>query len=126
MKDLKDTKGMEEFSLEKMLSGEKVFTRGGEEVLDFHSINKSKIGENIYIGRLIEAINNVPNVININSIKCFNKVGDNYSNNEMQTTFLDNTTREIDLTDGTLYNSYDGVFEIKYNTDVKVTISKLG
>ena len=99
-----------------------------KEVLDFHSIYKARIGEDMYIGRLIEAVNNVPNVININSIKCFNKVGGNYSNNEMQTPFLNNnnTIREIDLSDGTLYNSYDGIFEIKYNTDVKITISKLG
>ena len=99
-----------------------------KEVLDFHSIYKARIGDNIYIGRLIEAINNVPNVININSIRCFNKVGGNYSNNEMQTTFVNNDTtiKEIDLTDGTLYNSYDGIFEIKYNTDVRITVSKLG
>jgi len=105
-----------------------IIARTIKEVLDFHSINKAIIGQNIYIGRLIEAINNVPNVININSIRCFNKVGENYSNNEMQTSFVNNdrTLREIDLTDGTLYNSYDGIFEIKYNTDVKVTISKLG
>jgi hypothetical protein len=69
----------------------------------------------MYIGRLIEAVNNVPNVININSIRCFNKVGTPYSNNQMQTTFVngDNTIKEIDLSDGTLYNSYDGIFEIK-------------
>jgi hypothetical protein len=99
-----------------------------KEVLDFHSIYKARIGDNIYIGRLIEAINNVPNVININSIRCFNKVGGNYSNNEMQTTFVNNdkTIKEIDLSDGTLYNSYDGIFEIKYNTDVRITVSKLG
>lgn len=99
-----------------------------KEVLDFHSIYKARIGDNIYIGRLIEAINNVPNVININSIRCFNKVGGNYSNNEMQTTFVNNDTtiKEIDLSDGTLYNSYDGIFEIKYNTDVRITVSKLG
>jgi hypothetical protein len=44
----------------------------------------------------------------------------------MNTTFLDNTTKEINLTDGTLYNSYDGIFEIKYNNDIKITVSKLG
>jgi hypothetical protein len=97
-----------------------------KEVLDFHSIYKARIGENIYIGRLIEAINNVPNVININSIRCFNKVSNNYSSNEMAIKFLDDKTKEIDLSDGTLYNSYDGIFEIKYNTDVRVTVSKLG
>jgi hypothetical protein len=103
-----------------------IIARVIKEVLEFHSIYKARIGENIYIGRLIEAINNVPSVININSIKCFNKVGNNYSSNEMLINFLDSTTKEIDLTDGTLYNSYDGIFEIKYNTDVRVTVSKLG
>lgn len=103
-----------------------IIARVIKEVLDFHSVYKAKIGENIYIGRLIEAINNVPNIININSIKCFNKVSGIYSTNQMSTNFLNSTTKEIDLSDGTLYNSYDGIFEIKYNTDVKITVSKLG
>jgi hypothetical protein len=105
-----------------------IIARVIKEVLDFHSIYKARIGEDMYIGRLIEAVNNVPNVININSIRCFNKVGTPYSNNQMQTRFVndDNTIKEIDLSDGTLYNSYDGIFEIKYNTNVKITVSKLG
>jgi hypothetical protein len=97
-----------------------------KEVLSFHSPYKAKIGENVYIGRLIEAINNVPSVININSIKAFNKVAGLYSSNQMSTSFSDDTTKEIDLSDGTIYNSYDGIFEIKYNNDVKITVSKLG
>ena len=103
-----------------------IIARVIKEVLDFHSVYKAKIGDNMYIGRLIEAINNVPNVININSIKAYNKVGGLYSSNQMSTTFLDDTTKELNLSDGTLYNSYDGIFEIKYNTDVKITVSKLG
>jgi hypothetical protein len=104
-----------------------IIARVIKEILDFHSIYKAVIGQNIYIGRLIEAINNVPNVININTLKCFNKVSTPYSNNEMQTTFVndDNVRREIDLSEGVIYNSYDGIFEIKYNTDVKVTVSKI-
>lgn len=104
-----------------------IIARVIREVLNFHSIYKARIGDNVYIGRLIEAINNVPNVININFIRCFNKVGNGlYSANQMNTSFLDSATKEIDLTNGTLYNSYDGMFEIKYNTDVKVTVTKLG
>jgi hypothetical protein len=103
-----------------------IIVRVIKEVLDFHSIYKARIGDNVYIGRLIEAINNVPNVININSIRGFNKVGGLYSQNIMSATLLDEATRELNLSDGTLYNTYDGIFEIKYNTDVKITVSKLG
>jgi uncharacterized phage protein gp47/JayE len=102
-----------------------IIARVIKEILDFHSVNKQIIGQNIYIGRLYEAVNNVPNVININSIKCYNKTGVLYSANRMNATFSVESTGELDLTDGILYNTYDGIFEIKNNTDVKVTITKL-
>ena len=44
----------------------------------------------------------------------------------MNAVFLDSTTGELDLSDGILYNTYDGIFEIKYNNDIKVTVTKLG
>ena len=102
-----------------------IIARTIKEILDFHSVYKGIIGQNIYIGRLYEAVNNVPNVININSIRCYNKTGSLYSSNKMNAVFLDEITGELDLSDGILYNTYDGMFEVKYNTDIKVTITKL-
>lgn len=102
-----------------------IIARTIKEIMDFHSVYKQTIGQNIYIGRLYEAINNVPNVININSIICFNKTGALYSPNKMNAVFTDETTGQLDLSDGILYNTYDGIFEIKYNTDIKVTVTKL-
>lgn len=102
-----------------------IIARTIKEIMDFHSVYKQTIGQNIYIGRLYEAINNVPNVININSIVCFNKTGSLYSPNKMNAVFTDANTGQLDLSDGILYNTYDGIFEIKYNTDIKVTVTKL-
>jgi hypothetical protein len=103
-----------------------IIARTIKEILNFHSIYSAVMGQNLYIGRLFEAINNVPNVININSIKCYNKTGVLYSANKMNAVFLDDTTGELDLSDGILYNTYDGIFEVKYNNDIKVTVTKLG
>jgi hypothetical protein len=98
-------------------------------VSDFHSIFTNRMGEDIYIGRLIENINNVPFVININKIRCFNKVSGLYSDNISANNFINNDAneREIDLSDGLIYNTPNGMFEIKYpNIDIQVTVSKLG
>jgi len=92
---------------------------------NFHDVNKSQMGDDIYLGNLIEAINNVPNVINVLDIKAFNKVGGNYSLNEVSMPYIDEDTREIDIRNYTLNNTTQGMFEIKYPTrDIKVTIKR--
>jgi hypothetical protein len=103
-----------------------IIAKALKEVYNFHSVYNRQIGEDIYIGQLIEAINNVPKIININKIRCFNKVGDIYSENEMNGPFLDSETREIDISNGLLQNTFDGMFEIKFMDDVKITVKKLG
>jgi hypothetical protein len=40
--------------------------------------------------------------------------------------FLDSETREIDISNGLLQNTFDGMFEIKFMDDVKITVKKLG
>ena len=43
-----------------------IIAKALKEVYNFHSVYNRQIGEDIYIGQLIEAINNVPKIININ------------------------------------------------------------
>jgi hypothetical protein len=54
-------------------------------------------GNNIYLSDLIESLNNIGNVLNVTSIRIFNKVGGNYSLNQTSMPFVDATTMEIDL-----------------------------
>ena len=57
------------------------------------------MGENIYISNLIETINNVGGVLNVIDLRIYNKVGSGkYSLNEISQPYLDNTTRQIDIT----------------------------
>ena len=80
------------------------------------------MGQNIYLAQLIEAINNVSGVLNVVDIKVYNKVGGNYSNNATSQAYLDNETREIDLTsDYALFGEYDTMFEIKQpQSDIRI------
>lgn len=68
-------------------------------ITKFMDINNFAMGENIYLGSLIESINNVGGVLNVTSLRVYNKVGGNYSVNEIAQPYIDEATREIDITD---------------------------
>lgn len=74
------------------------------------------MGENIYLGQLIENINNIGGVLNVIDIRVFNKVGgNNYSLNEVSQPLIDSATRQIDLLgEFTLFADPDSMFEVKF------------
>jgi len=93
-------------------------------VTDELDIKKHTMNENIYIGNLIEKINNQPGVINIIETRIFNKVGGGkYSLNEISQELLNNNTRQIKLIDFTLFGEPSSMFEIKFpEKDIKVFV----
>jgi hypothetical protein len=87
------------------------------EVKSYFDINKFEMGENIYVSPLIESINNIGGVLNIIDIRFYNKVGGgNYSLNEISQPYFDEATREIDMSDATLFGEPTTMFEIKFPT----------
>jgi hypothetical protein len=94
-------------------------------VRDFMDINKHHMGENIYLGQLIENVNNVAGVTNVMDIRVFNKVGEGkYSMNEIQQPYIDDETREIDISDEyALFGNPINMFEVKFpEVDIKVRV----
>jgi hypothetical protein len=83
-------------------------------VIDYFDINKRFLNEDIYIGDLINKVNDATGVINVISWRFFNKVGDRYSLNEISMPYVDDNTREIQLFNNTLYSDIDSMFEIKF------------
>ena len=94
-------------------------------VIDLHDINNTRMNQDIFIGTILEGINNVVGVINVISYKVYNKVGGQYSLNEIEQPYIDNSTREIQLIDNTIYSSFDSMFEIKFpNSDISFSLKK--
>lgn len=94
-------------------------------VQEFMDINKYQMGDNIYMSSLIEIINNVGGVLNVIDLRAYNKVGEGlYSLNEISQPYLDDETRQIDLTtDFTLFGEPTTMFEIKFpDIDIKVRV----
>jgi len=94
-------------------------------VTDFMDIHKRHMGENIYLGPLIESVNNVGGVTNVMDIRIFNKVGNGkYSLNEIEQPYLDEDTKQIDLLgEYTLFGNPINMFEVKYpEKDITVRV----
>ena len=94
---------------------------------DYFNINRRFINEDIFLGNLIESVNNITGVINVISITFFNKVGDKYSLNQTSMPYVNNNTREIQLFNNTLYSDKDSMFEIKFpEKDIVVKLFRKG
>lgn len=94
-------------------------------VKSFMDIHSHHMGENIYLGPLIEKVNNVGGVTNVMDIRIFNKVGDGkYSLNEIEQPYLDEATKQIDLLgEYTLFGNPINMFEVKYpEKDITVRV----
>lgn len=92
---------------------------------EFFNVNNYEMNTDIYITNLSNAIREVNGVINIISIKIFNRVGGQYSNNITSQEIQDSNTGEIRLINNTLYSTKDSMFEIKYpEKDIKVFLRK--
>ena len=84
-----------------------------------------QMGDNIYLGQLIEKLNNINGVLNVVDLKFYNKVGEGkYSINEISQPIIDTVSREVDLLNQyTIFGEPTGMFEIKYpNKDINIRV----
>lgn len=91
-------------------------------ITNYMDINKFDMGENIYLSNLLEAINNVGGVLNVIDLRVYNKVGGKYSVNEIAQPYVNDATRQIDISqEYALFGEPTTMFEVKYpTTDIVV------
>ena len=71
---------------------------------------------------IIEELNNLNGVLNVLGIRIFAKVGGSYSINESNQPYKDSVTKEIDITDFTLYGEPNSLYELKFLKDVSIRV----
>jgi len=93
-------------------------------VKNYMDIKNFEMGETIYLSQLIENLNNVGGVLNVMEMKVFNKVGGNYSLNEISQPLLNETTGEIDISqDFALIGNPVSLYEVKFPaTDLRFRV----
>lgn len=94
-------------------------------ITEFFDINTHQMNQDIFLGKLQKEILNANGVINVISIKVFNKVGDQYSINTVAQSIVNTTTGEIKIENNTIYSTQDSMFEIRFPyKDIKVLLRK--
>ena len=80
------------------------------------------MGQNIYLADLSRTINSIDGVLNVTEMKVFNRVGGEYSIDEVPQPYIVQETREINTQNNlTLFGDFNTMFEIKYpENDIKV------
>jgi hypothetical protein len=92
-------------------------------------IRKWQMGQDIFIGDLEKEISKLDGVVNLIDLRCYNKVGDGYSDTKITQQLVENTdvvtsNNQLDLqaSEKTLFADTGTMFEIKYSNDVVVNI----
>jgi len=84
-------------------------------VTEYFQVSKQEMGQNVYLADLSKELNNIDGVLNITEIKVFNKVGGDYSLDQVTQPYVNSATKEIDTSGNlTLYGNFNTMFEIKF------------
>lgn len=102
-----------------------------ELVKDYMDIRRHQMGEDIFVGDLEKDISKLDGVVNLIELRCYNKVGNGYSDTEITQPLMSDDrygsdTKRIDLmeTDKILFSDFGNMFEIKYpdSGDIRVSV----
>lgn len=91
----------------------------------YFDINSEQMNQDIFLGDLENSINSINGVYNILDLVVYNLVGNGYSLNQIQQSYANEQSHEIQLVNNTVYSVEDSMFEIKYpDRDIKVFLRK--
>jgi hypothetical protein len=111
--------------IDKQFPQSQIVTESINKVKSYFDISKWNMGQDIYLGQLIEAINSINGVLNVVEVRAYNKVGGQYySTNQISQPYIDKETRQIDLLgEYKIYGETSAMFEIKRpDVDIKVRV----
>ena len=97
-----------------------------EKIVDYFRIEKRKMGDPLFVGDLFKEIGTVVGVVSVVDIRVYGKVGGEYSTNEVSVGYVDETTKEINQSDMTIFMKSNQIFQIRFpNKDIKIRVKPL-
>jgi hypothetical protein len=84
------------------------------------------MGENVYISDLRRLVQDENGVISVSDIQVFNKVGGQYSSSQTSQSYSDNTTKQIQLVDDTIFAQPTQIYQVRFATkDITIRVKNL-
>ena len=95
-------------------------------VANYMSPENRELGQNVNMSEIKKLIQNVAGVSTLTEIKVVNKVGGQYSTSETSQRYSNNSTKEIQLIDETIFAEPSQIYQIRYtNKDIKVRVKNI-
>lgn len=109
-------------------------------VRGYMDVRAHQMGDSIFLGDLEKEISKEDGVVNLIDLRCYNKVGNGYSEDTITQSLVQRTDcdyvnyghegdnefneRQIDLSDSdkTLFSEIYSMFEVKYDNDIKINM----
>lgn len=97
-------------------------------ITEYMDVRRHQMGEDIFIGDLEKEISKLDGVQNLIDLRCYNKVGEGYSDTQITQQLVGSVTGyptdEIDLkaSDKTLFSEAGSMFEVKFPNDITIGI----
>ena len=93
---------------------------------NYLTIDKRKMGDPLFVGDLRKEITAIAGIVQVVDIRVYNLIGGEYSTAEVAQSYVDNTTKEIQQSDATIYMKSNQIFQVRFpNKDIKVRVKTL-
>ena len=113
--------------VDKNVSQTEVLKTSINDITEYFAVEKRKMGDPLFVGDLYGIVRNVSGVVNVVDIRVFNLIGGEYSSSEVAQSYKDNTTKEIQQSDMTIYMKSNQIYQIRFpNKDIKIRVKTLG
>ena len=90
---------------------------------EFFAPRNREMGTDVFVGELIKDLGAQDGVKNLIDLRIYNKVGGQYSSNEVSQRYIDDATKQIELIDGVIFAQPTQSFQVRYPTkDVLVRV----
>ncbi len=96
-------------------------------VNEYMAPGQRELGQNVNISDLRRIVQAIGGVNTLTAINVYNKVGGQYSSSETSQRYIDNTTKQIELIDDTIFAEPDQIYQVRFpDRDIKVRVKTLG
>ena len=97
-----------------------------DQISTFFSPQSREMGQNVNVSEIRRIVQSQNGVISISDIRFFNKVGGLYSSSQTSQRYIDNTTKQIELIDDTIFAEPTQTYQVRFpNTDINVRVRNL-
>ena len=107
-------------------SQSEVITQIINNISTYMSPQSRELGQNVNVADMKRDIQNIAGVNTITEIRVYNKIGGQYSSSETSQRYIDNSTKQIELIEETIYAEPDQIYQVRFATkDIKVRVKNL-